>query len=153
MSDSMGVHIFTDGGCHGNPGPGGWAFIIEGDGTRHTANGGAPATTNNRMELEAVIRALEYVSDHGLCDQYPVHIHTDSQYVRNGITKWIFNWERNGWKTSGKKPVKNRELWMKLREAERNCSVEWHWVRGHSGHLQNEEADALVQEAIAAVSS
>ena len=151
MSDSQAVHIFTDGGCHGNPGPGGWAFIVEREGTRHTAHGGAPATTNNRMELEAVIHALEYAAEHGLCTT-SVHIHTDSQYVRNGITTWIINWERNGWKTSAKKPVKNRELWMKLREAEKRCPVEWHWVRGHSGHPQNEEADALVQEAIAAVS-
>jgi len=146
------VHIFTDGGCHGNPGPGGWAFILESGSGRHTERGAAHRTTNNRMELEAVIRALSYAAEHGLCEGATIHVHTDSQYVRNGITSWIRNWERNGWKTSSKKPVKNRELWMKLRDAEKRCRVEWHWVRGHAGHAENEEVDGLVQEAIAALS-
>lgn len=146
------IHIYTDGGCHGNPGPGGWAYIIEADGMRHSARGAEARTTNNRMELEAVIRALGYLAEHRMCEDATVHIHTDSQYVRNGITTWIHTWERNGWKTSGKKPVKNRELWMKLRAAEERCRVEWHWVRGHSGHAENEEVDGLVQEAIASLS-
>jgi ribonuclease HI len=146
------IHIYTDGGCHGNPGPGGWAYIIEAEGLRHTAEGASLRTTNNRMELEAVIRALTYVADRGLCSEAAVHVHTDSQYVRNGITSWIHTWEKNGWKTSAKKPVKNRELWMQLREAAQRCPVEWHWVRGHSGHAENEEVDALVQKAIASIS-
>ncbi|MFO8064605.1 MAG: ribonuclease HI [Spirochaetota bacterium] len=143
------IHVYTDGGCHGNPGPGGWAFVVEGADLRHSSHGAEAKTTNNRMELEAVIRALTYLAEQGYCEESTVHVHTDSQYVRNGITSWIHSWEKNGWKTAAKKPVKNRDLWIKLREAERLCSVQWHWVRGHSGHAQNEEVDSLVQDAIA----
>ncbi|MFP4372949.1 MAG: ribonuclease HI [Spirochaetaceae bacterium] len=146
------VHVYTDGGCHGNPGPGGWAYVLEVDGFRHAEKGAEKRTTNNRMELSAVIHALRHLSRQGLCESATVHIHTDSQYVRNGITSWIHTWEGNGWKTSARKPVKNRELWMSLREAERRCRVEWHWVRGHSGHAGNEEVDGLVQDAIAEIS-
>lgn len=152
VSDTTEIHVYTDGGCHGNPGPGGWAYVLEVDGARHVAKGAENQTTNNRMELTAVIHALTYLYRNGLCEEATVHIHTDSQYVRNGITSWIHTWERNGWKTSAKKPVKNRELWMSLREAEQRCRVEWHWVRGHSGHAGNEEVDGLVQEAISEIS-
>lgn len=152
MSDAKEIHVYTDGGCHGNPGPGGWAYVLEVDGARYMAKGAEDETTNNRMELTAVINALTHLYRNGLCEESTVHIHTDSQYVRNGITSWIHTWERNGWKTSARKPVKNRELWIRLREAEQRCRVEWHWVRGHSGHAGNEEVDGLVQEAIAEIS-
>ncbi|MFP4012186.1 MAG: ribonuclease HI [Spirochaetaceae bacterium] len=150
MSTPREIYVFTDGGCHGNPGPGGWAYIIEGADGRQSASGAEAETTNNRMELEAVIRALEYLLGQGYCRDGVIHVFTDSQYVRNGITGWISRWESNGWRTSAKKPVKNRELWMRLRNAEQRCRVEWHWVRGHSGHPENEEVDGMVQEAIRA---
>jgi ribonuclease HI len=152
VSDAKEIQVYTDGGCHGNPGPGGWAYVLEVDGARYMAKGAENQTTNNRMELTAVIHALTHLYRNGLCEDSTVHIHTDSQYVRNGITSWIHTWERNGWKTSAKKPVKNRELWISLRDAEQRCRVEWHWVRGHSGHAGNEEVDGLVQEAIAEIS-
>jgi ribonuclease HI len=138
------VVIHTDGACSGNPGPGGWGAILQwGDHTREL-NGGEAHTTNNRMELMAAIVALETLKRP--CD---VDLHTDSQYLRQGITGWIHGWKRNGWKTADKKPVKNADLWQRLDAAVDRHTVHWHWVRGHSGHDLNERADELAREAIA----
>ena len=142
------IDVFTDGGCHGNPGPGGWAYVIETDGQRDEASGGEPDTTNNRMELEAVIQALRAVAQRG-DEPRTVTVHTDSQYVRNGITTWIRTWMRNGWKTAAKKPVKNQDRWIRLHELESLVGPEWKWVRGHAGNELNERCDELVQQAIA----
>jgi len=137
------VDIFTDGACSGNPGPGGWGVLLRYDGHEKELYGGERQTTNNRMELMAAIMALE-----GL--KRPVHarIHTDSQYVKNGITQWIRAWKRNGWRTADKKPVKNVDLWQRLEAAIERHEVSWHWIRGHAGHPENERADALARRAI-----
>jgi ribonuclease HI len=134
------VVIHTDGACSGNPGPGGWGAILEFDGTEKAVFGGAPETTNNRMELTAAIEALS-----ALKRPCAVEIHTDSEYLRNGITQWIHAWKRNGWKTRDRKPVKNADLWQTLDELIERHDVAWHWVRGHSGHAINERADALAR--------
>ncbi|MEL6287320.1 MAG: ribonuclease HI [Pseudomonadota bacterium] len=134
------VTIYTDGACSGNPGPGGWgAILISGD-HRKELHGGAAQTTNNRMELEAAVRALE-----ALKAPSTVALYTDSNYVRDGITKWIHGWKRNGWKTAAKKPVKNEELWRALDTAAARHAVNWHWVKGHAGDPENERADALAR--------
>jgi ribonuclease HI len=138
------VTIHTDGACSGNPGPGGWGAILEWDGRSRELKGAEPATTNNRMELTAAIMALE-----ALRRPCAVDLHTDSQYLRQGITAWIHGWKRNGWKTADKKPVKNVDLWQRLDAAIGRHQVRWHWVRGHAGHDLNERADALAREAIA----
>jgi ribonuclease HI len=140
------IVVYTDGGCSGNPGPGGWAYVMQWDGQESRASGGEPATTNNRMELRAVIEALKTIGAKGLSG--PVQVHTDSTYVKNGITTWIQRWERNGWRTSAKAAVKNRELWEQLRDLARKLPVGWHWVTAHSGIILNEECDALVQGEI-----
>jgi ribonuclease HI len=132
------VEIFTDGACRGNPGPGGWAALIRYRGKEKELSGGERLTTNNRMELMAAIRALE-----ALKQPCRVHLHTDSNYVREGITKWIYGWQRNGWRTSDRKPVKNAELWQELIDAAARHRVQWHWVKGHSGHPENDRVDAL----------
>ena len=132
------VEIFTDGACKGNPGPGGWGAVIRSGEREKEISGGEPLTTNNRMELLAAIRGLE-----ALTRPCSVALYTDSIYVRDGITKWIHGWRRNGWKTAAKKPVKNAELWQELLDAAEPHRVEWHWVKGHSGHPENERADAL----------
>ena len=132
------VEIFTDGACRGNPGPGGWAAIVRSGGREKELSGGEAATTNNRMELKAAIEGLN-----ALTRPCKVALYTDSNYVRDGITKWIHGWRRNGWRTADRKPVKNAELWQALVEAAAPHQVEWHWVRGHSGHPENERADAL----------
>ena len=140
---STSVSIYTDGACKGNPGPGGWgAVLVYGDNEKELF-GGDPATTNNRMELTAVIRALE-----SLKRGCAVAIYTDSQYVKNGIETWIHAWKRNGWKTSDKKPVKNTELWRELDALVAQHQVRWHWVKGHNGHLGNERADALANRGV-----
>jgi ribonuclease HI len=136
--------IYTDGACQGNPGPGGYAAIIDEDGRRREVSGAEPKTTNNRMELTAVIRALE-----SLAEPSRVHVVTDSQYVQLGMTRWIHSWQRKGWKTANKQPVKNRDLWQELLEQARRHQVSWEWIRGHVGHPENEEADALAKQAIA----
>jgi len=132
------VEIFTDGACKGNPGPGGWGAVLRfGDKERELSGGESP-TTNNRMELMAAIEALK-----ALKRPCRVSLTTDSNYVRDGITRWIFGWQRNGWRTSDKKPVKNAELWQALLEASAPHRIDWHWVKGHAGHPENERADAL----------
>ena len=137
------VEIFTDGACKGNPGPGGWGVLLRAGGRERELHGGEPATTNNRMELTAVIRALE-----SLDARTRVRLYTDSQYVQKGMTEWIHDWKRRGWRTADKKPVKNVDLWMRLDELARGHDVEWHWVRGHAGHPENERADALANKGI-----
>ncbi len=139
MTDNK-VIIHTDGACSGNPGPGGWGAILEYNGTRKELYGGEQETTNNRMELKAAIEALN-----GLKRACAVEMHVDSQYVKDGITKWIFGWKRNGWKTADKKPVKNLELWQALDEAITRHEITWHWVKGHAGHPENERADELAR--------
>ena len=132
------VEIFTDGACKGNPGPGGWGAVLRSNGKEREISGGETLTTNNRMELMAAIEALNALKK-------PCHVQlwTDSNYVRDGITKWIHGWRRNGWKTADKKPVKNAELWQALVEASAPHRIDWHWVKGHAGHPENERADAL----------
>ncbi|MBX9945807.1 MAG: ribonuclease HI [Reyranella sp.] len=148
MSHPPEVEIFTDGACSGNPGPGGWGAILR-IGTREKElSGGDPATTNNRMELMAAIAGLE-----ALQRPCKVGLFTDSTYVRDGVTKWIKGWKKNGWKTADKKPVKNIDLWQRLDAAQAAHKVDWHWVRGHSGHPENERADALARAAIAKLRS
>jgi ribonuclease HI len=143
MSDR--VALFTDGACRGNPGPGGWGAILRFQDSEKELHGGEALTTNNRMELMAVIKGLQAL-------KRPCHVDvtTDSQYVKNGITQWIHNWKRNGWRTAARKPVKNDDLWRLLDEARHEVS--WHWVKGHSGHPENERADALANRGIDQVS-
>ena len=138
------VVIHTDGACSGNPGPGGWGAILDYNGSRKELSGGEAETTNNRMELAGAIAALESLKRH--CK---VEMHVDSSYVKDGITKWIHGWKRNGWKTADKKPVKNVELWQRLDEAIKAHDISWHWVKGHAGHAENERADELAREALA----
>ena len=137
------VEIFTDGACSGNPGPGGWGAILRWNGTEKELSGGEAETTNNRMEMMAAIEALE-----SLKRPVKARLHTDSQYLKGGITLWINNWKRNGWKTAARKPVKNADLWRRLEQAAAAHDVEWHWVRGHMGHPENERADELARNAI-----
>jgi ribonuclease HI len=136
------VEIFTDGACKGNPGPGGWGAVIRSGGREKEMSGGETLTTNNRMELLAAIRALEALKRP--CD---VLLWTDSIYVRDGITKWIHGWRRNGWKTADRKPVKNAELWQELLDAAAPHRIDWRWVKGHAGHPENERADKLACDA------
>jgi ribonuclease HI len=136
------VEIFTDGACKGNPGPGGWGAVIRSGAHEKEISGGEPRTTNNRMELLAAIRAFE-----ALKRPCEVTLWTDSVYVRDGITKWIHGWRRNGWKTADRKPVKNAELWQELLEAAAPHKVDWRWVKGHAGHPENERADKLACDA------
>lgn len=137
------IEIFTDGACRGNPGPGGWGALLRYNGTEKELYGAESATTNNRMELTAAIRALEALKEP--CD---VQLTTDSNYVKNGITQWIGNWKRKGWRTADKKPVKNIDLWQRLDELCNRHRIEWYWVEGHSGHRENERADDLANRAI-----
>lgn len=142
----MTVEIYTDGACRGNPGPGGWAATLQWEGHLRELSGAERDTTNNRMELTAVIRALE-----ALKRSMPVRVYTDSQYVRQGITEWMPNWKKRDWRTADKKPVKNRDLWEALDAAAARHEVEWHWVKGHSGVPGNERVDALANAAIDAL--
>ena len=137
------VEIFTDGACSGNPGPGGWGAILRYGDVEKELSGGDPATTNNRMELMAAIAALE-----ALKRGCRVRLYTDSQYVRDGITRWVHNWKARNWRTADKKAVKNVDLWQRLEEAAAAHDVEWIWVRGHAGHPENERADLLARSAI-----
>ena len=140
------VELFTDGACSGNPGPGGWGALLRWRGTEKELSGGENPTTNNRMELMAAIEGLK-----ALKRGMRVRVWTDSVYVRDGITKWIHGWKRSGWKTADKKPVKNVDLWQALIAATEGHEIEWRWVKGHAGHVENERADALARGAIAAV--
>ena len=138
------VEIFTDGACSGNPGPGGWGAILRWRGVEKELSGGESPTTNNRMELMAAIRALE-----ALKRPSAVVVYTDSRYVHDGITRFLKTWQKNGWRTADKKPVKNAELWQRLDAALKPHQVRWHWVRGHAGHDENERADQLAREGVA----
>jgi ribonuclease HI len=138
-----GVVIFTDGACSGNPGPGGWGAILTHGGKEKEICGGEADTTNNRMELMAAIQALE-----ALKQPCKVELHTDSQYVRNGVTQWIHSWKARGWKTADKKPVKNEDLWRRLDTARLRHEVDWRWVKGHAGHEMNERADGLARKGL-----
>jgi|TARA_B110000196_G_C20778474_1_gene489922 ribonuclease HI len=137
------VVIYTDGACSGNPGPGGWGALLQFGGHERELRGGEPGTTNNRMEMLAAIAALE-----ALKRPCWVNLYTDSVYLRDGITKWIVNWKRNGWKTAARKPVKNVDLWQRLEAAIERHQITWHWVKGHAGHPGNEAADALARQGL-----
>ncbi|MDH3473156.1 MAG: ribonuclease HI [Rhodospirillales bacterium] len=139
------VEIFTDGACSGNPGPGGWGAVLRHGTVEKELSGGERLTTNNRMEMMAAIAALE-----ALKRPSQVRLTTDSTYLRDGITKWIHAWKKRGWKTADRKPVKNQDLWQRLERALVRHQVEWHWVRGHTGHRENERADELARQAISA---
>ena len=143
MPDRLPVTIYTDGACRGNPGPGGWGAILISGHHEKEISGAEPLTTNNRMEIKAAIEALA-----ALRRGCPVELYTDSQYLRNGITDWIHQWKRRGWRTADRKPVKNVDLWLALEAELGRHTVEWHWVRGHSGHPDNERADRLANAAI-----
>ncbi|MBN9581733.1 MAG: ribonuclease HI [Afipia sp.] len=138
------VTIFTDGACSGNPGPGGWGAILRFGSVEKELKGGENPSTNNRMELMAAISALEALKRPAVVD-----LTTDSQYVRQGITAWIHNWKRNGWKTADKKPVKNADLWQRLDAALKPHDIRWHWIKGHAGHPENERADQLARDGLA----
>ena len=140
------VVIHSDGACQGNPGPGGWAAVLTYGEHRREISGGAPATTNNRMELQGAIEALN-----ALKEPCQVEFFTDSEYVKNGITAWVFAWRKNGWRTKAKKPVKNGDLWKQLDEATRRHSIKWNWLKGHAGHKENERCDQLATEEIAKI--
>ncbi|MDO9125428.1 MULTISPECIES: ribonuclease HI [Alphaproteobacteria] len=144
MSGEDVVDIYTDGACSGNPGPGGWGVLMIYKDREKEICGGEAATTNNRMELMAAIQALE-----ALKRDAHVRIHTDSNYVKDGITKWIHGWKKNGWKNAAKQPVKNAELWRRLEAAISTHKVSWHWVKGHSDHPENDRADALARQGMA----
>ncbi len=145
MSELPHVTIYTDGACSGNPGPGGWGVLLRYGEHEKELSGGESQTTNNRMELTAAIRALQALNRPCQVDFY-----TDSEYLRQGITRWLPNWKRRGWKTAAKKPVKNQDLWRELDAAIQGHEISWHWVRGHAGHRENERVDHLAREAIPA---
>jgi ribonuclease HI len=147
MSDPEVVRIYADGACKGNPGPGGWGVVLQADGNERELFGGEALTTNNRMELTAVIRALE-----ALEGSYQVEVYTDSQYVQKGISEWLPDWKRRGWRTADKKPVKNADLWRELEQLAGVHRVKWHWVRGHAGHAENERADELANRGVDSLS-
>lgn len=140
------VIIHSDGACHGNPGPGGWAAILEHGSHKKELSGGTPATTNNRMELQAAIEAFR-----ALKEPCEIEFYTDSEYVKNGISDWLPIWKRNGWRTKSKKPVKNDDLWRALDSEASKHKVEWRWLKGHAGHLGNERCDQLASEEIAKI--
>ncbi len=137
------VELYTDGACRGNPGPGGWGVLLRYDGRERSLMGAVPATTNNRMELQATIEGLRAL-------KRPCHVivYTDSKYVQDGISKWIHNWRKNNWKTADKKPIKNQDLWLELDLEAKKHEIEWRWVKGHSDHPENDRVDALARLAI-----
>jgi ribonuclease HI len=158
----MRLSIYTDGGCSGNPGPGGWAYVITGESSGKEAAalvilaekwGAETNTTNNRMELGAVIAALQSIPLPGSQIPEGITVYTDSQYVQKGITQWIHSWKRNNWRTSGKEPVKNRDLWQRLDELSGKFPITWAWVKGHAGNPLNERCDRMTQQAIASLAS
>lgn len=137
------VEIYTDGACSGNPGPGGWGVILRYKNTEKELSGFEAMTTNNRMEIRAAIEGIK-----ALTRSVKIEVYTDSQYLRDGVTKWLFQWKKNNWRLSNKSPVKNQDLWEELDALTQNHDISWHWVRGHSGHPENERADALARQAI-----
>jgi ribonuclease HI len=137
------VHIYSDGACKGNPGAGGWGALLISGGHRKEICGGEPNTTNNRMEMLAVIRALEMLKRPST-----VQVHTDSQYVQKGVSEWLPGWKKRGWRTAAGKPVKNQDLWQELDDLSQKHHIEWNWVRGHAGHPENERADALANQGV-----
>jgi ribonuclease HI len=139
------VEVFTDGACSGNPGPGGWGAVLRHASDEAEVFGGEAQTTNNRMEMLAAINGVSY-----LPHQTKVTLYTDSQYLKDGVTRWMINWKKNGWLTADKKPVKNRDLWERLDQLIKTHTIEWQWVRGHDGHVENERADALARKGIIA---
>ena len=143
MNEPNSVDIFTDGACSGNPGPGGWGAIMRFNGSEKEFSGGEAESTNNRMEMMAAIAALEQLSR-----PCTVRIYTDSTYLKDGITQWIHNWKRNGWRTKARKPVKNVDLWQRLDQIIELHEISWHWVKGHAGHPKNERADELARVAV-----
>ena len=145
------IIIYTDGGCRGNPGPGGWAYIIKAEKIEKSRSGGEAFTTNNKMELTAVIRSLEAVLKDSELTERSIELYTDSQYVKNGISTWIKNWIRNGWMTAAKKPVKNKELWIELKAVSDQLDVKWKWVKGHAGDPLNEACDSMVNEEMSKI--
>lgn len=140
------VIIHSDGGCHGNPGPGGWAAVLQYEQHQRELSGGAPATTNNRMELQAAIESLK-----ALKEPCEVEFYTDSEYVRNGVSRWVAGWKRNGWMTKLKTPVKNEDLWRALDASASRHKIRWHWLKGHAGHAGNERCDTLANQEIAKI--
>ena len=148
IMDEKTIYIYTDGACRGNPGPGGWGALLKCGDYKKEVNGFAALTTNNIMELTAVIEALKLIKTSS-----KIIITTDSTYVKNGITDWIHNWKLKGWKTANKKPVKNKDLWQSLEKLSSQHSIQWEWVKGHAGHFGNERADQLANEAIDAMNS
>ena len=146
MASADWIEAYTDGACKGNPGPGGWGVVLVYKDLRKELSGGEANTTNNRMELQAVIEALK-----SLKRPSQIHIHTDSQYVHKGISEWLANWKRKGWRTADGKPVKNQDLWQILDELASRHQVKWEWVRGHAGHPGNEEADRLANQGVASL--
>jgi ribonuclease HI len=142
-SKTEAVRIYADGACKGNPGPGGWGAVLQHGGKEKEIFGGETRTTNNRMELTAVIRALEALTKPSL-----VEVYTDSQYVQKGISEWLRDWKRRGWRTADRKPVKNRELWEELDRLAAEHRISWHWIRGHAGHPENERADRLANRGV-----
>lgn len=139
----MSIEIYTDGACSGNPGPGGWGAVLRWNGHEKELSGGEPATTNNRMEMMAVIKALEAIKKPSTIDLY-----TDSKYVMQGVNEWLEGWKARGWKSASKKPVKNQDLWQRIDSLIQNHNVKFHWVKGHAGHPENERADKLATSAI-----
>ncbi len=137
------VQIYTDGACSGNPGPGGWGVVMRWRGHEKELSGGEPDTTNNRMELLAAINALE-----ALKRPMAIDLHTDSEYLRRGVSEWLAGWKARGWKTASKKPVKNQDLWLRLDAALQDHDIAWHWLKGHAGHAENERADRLARDAV-----
>ncbi|MFA6936985.1 MAG: ribonuclease HI [Treponema sp.] len=150
FNNSNELVVYTDGGCSGNPGPGGWGCVIIDGENEKTFSGGDHLTTNNKMELTAAIQALSEVAKNPLWQNRKIKMYSDSQYVKNGITSWIKNWKKNGWKTSNKKPVLNKDLWIRLDELYTPLEIEWQWVKGHAGVKYNEICDQLCQKEIQA---
>ena len=140
------ITVYTDGGCSGNPGPGGWGTVIIDGESEHTYSGGEANTTNNRMELMAAIKALEVLLSKDEWKARKIKVFSDSQYVKNGITSWIQNWKKNGWRTAAKKPVLNQDLWIQLDSEYSQLDIEWSWVKGHAGHKYNEMCDSLCKK-------
>ena len=141
------ITLYADGACSGNPGPGGWGVVLLIKNKEYTLSGGAPMTTNNKMELKAALEGLEFIAQR-YTDNVTINLYTDSQYVQKGMTSWLNGWKRNNWKNAQKQPVKNRELWEALDSFNQQYLIHWHWIKGHAGHIYNEKADQLARQAI-----